>query len=311
VKLARFRTGEGTVRAGALGDGVLHVLGGGVDDLAGLLDAEGRTLVDAGRAAVGRTDNVVQLDAVRFLSPIATPSTIRDFYAFESHVRAGRAWRGLDMDPAWYAHPAFYFSNPYAACGEGEISIPPGCGQFDFELEVAAVLGAGGKDVSVTDAGGLIAGYCVMNDWSARDLQRREMTLGLGPVKGKDSATGLGPWLVTPDELAEHRSGKGYRLRMSCAVNDRPYAQDWWSNVHWSFEEMVAYASLGAEVRAGDVLGSGTCGTGCIVELSQSRSPEDYPWLTAGDVVTASIEGLGTLRNVVTARRTGSPAAGG
>jgi len=138
-----------------------------------------------------------------------------------------------------------------------------------------------------------------MNDWSARDIQQREMKLSMGPVKGKDTATSLGPWLVTKDELEDFREGNGYRLAMTCSVNARPYSEARWSDAYWSFGEIVSYAARGSEVRPGDVLGSGTCGTGCILELAQTHSEAEYPWLVPGDSVVAAIEQLGELRNLV------------
>lgn len=212
--------------------------------------------------------------------PSPTPQSIRDFYAFEQHVRTARERRGLEMDPDWYQIPVFYFTNPHAVIGpDTEVAIPPGCMELDFELEVAAVVGRGGSDFSVAEAEAAIAGYMIMNDWSARDLQRREMRQGLGPAKGKDFATSLGPWLVTPDELAEVRSGKAFELQMTATVNGREYSRASLATLHWSFGEMLAYASSGARVEAGDIIGSGTCGTGCILELSLVHGSEAYPWL--------------------------------
>lgn len=249
--------------------------------------------------AAATADGGVALDDLTPLSPIATPPTFRDFYAFEQHVKAGRAWRGLDMDPDWYELPVFYFSNPYAFTGSGDVAVPPGCRRFDFELEVAAVLGGDGRDLTPEEGEDLVAGFCVLNDWSARDVQAREMRQTLGPAKGKDGATGLGPWFVTKDELADVRTATGYDLRMTCSVNGVPYSEAVWSDVFWSFGQMIAYASRGAEVRAGDVFGSGTCGTGCILELAGGPDAERYPWLRPGDVVEAGIERLGTLVNRV------------
>lgn len=304
MKVARFSQPDGRVGVGVVDGTTVHVIDG-VDDIVPLL--AGGELAAAGRRALRRADNVLEAAVLRFLSPIATPPTVRDFYAFESHVRAGRAWRGLDMDPEWYERPVFYFSSPYAVTGEGEVPVPPGSSELDFELEVAAVLGGGGRDLSPTQGAALVAGFCVMNDWSARDLQRREMRLSMGPVKSKDSATGLGPWLVTPDEVDDVREGNGYHLAMSCTVNGRRCSEALWSDVHWSFGEMVAYASRGSEVRPGDVLGSGTCGSGCLLELRQRRAPEEYPWLVPGDRVVASIERLGDLHNVVVPGRSPVP----
>ncbi|MFB7718954.1 fumarylacetoacetate hydrolase family protein [Nocardia sp. NPDC056100] len=299
MKLTRIRTAAGAVRVGIVESDGIHLLND-LDDIAPLLNDPERSLAEAALAR-GTSGEVLNPADVQYLSPIATPPTVRDFYAFEQHVRAGRKWRGLDMDPDWYRIPVFYFSNPYAATGSGDIPIPPGSTKFDFELEVGAVLGGYGRDVTPEQAEGLIAGFCILNDWSARDLQKREMTLSMGPVKGKDTATGLGPWLVTPDELAAFKEGTGYRLAMRCEVNGQKYTEAVWSDVYWSFAEMISYASRGTEVRPGDVIGSGTCGTGCINELSQTHSPEQFPFLREGDVVTASIEGLGVLENRIVA----------
>src|SRR5207244_2080558 len=144
-----------------------------------------------------------------------------------------------------------------------------------------------------------IAGYCVLNDWSARDVQRREMALNLGPAKGKDFATSLGPFLVTPDELADRRRGKAYDLAMTAVVNGREWSRASLANIHWSFGELIAHASSAARVEAGDVIGSGTCGTGCILELSLVHGADAYPWLQPGDVVELSVEGLGSLTNPI------------
>ncbi|NLB48155.1 MAG: fumarylacetoacetate hydrolase family protein, partial [Microbacteriaceae bacterium] len=238
---------------------------------------------------------------VKALSPIATPPTFRDFYAFEQHVKAGRQWRGLEMDPLWYEIPVFYFSNPYAFRGEGDVPMTPGAERFDFELEVAAIVGKGGKNLTPEEGEDTILGYAILNDWSGRDVQRQEMQLSMGPVKGKDTSTSLGPWFVTKDELEQYRTKTGFDLTMTCSVNGVEYSRAKWSDVYFSFGEMVSYASRGTEVRPGDVIGSGTCGTGCINELSQTHGVEKYPFLQPGDEVVAAIEGLGTLRSTITA----------
>jgi fumarylacetoacetate (FAA) hydrolase len=288
------------VRVGVRSDDAIHYLPENVTDLLPLIQAGNEALQDAGRAAVRRGTGA-EVGELEFLSPLATPPTFRDFYAFEQHVKAGRSWRGLEMDPAWYEIPVFYFSNPYAFRGEGPVPMAPGAQKFDFELEVAAVITRAGSDLSPAEAEDAIGGFCVLNDWSARDIQHHEMTLSMGPVKGKDTATGMGPYFVTKDELADFREGTGYKLRMSCSVNGTTYSDALWSDVHWSFAEMAAYASRGTSIRPGDVLGSGTCGTGCILELSRGPEGEKYPWLKPGDEVVAAVEGLGELRNTIVA----------
>ncbi|MFC6937640.1 MULTISPECIES: fumarylacetoacetate hydrolase family protein [Actinomadura] len=270
----------------------------GVEDLLPLIESGESALLDAGRAAEKSGEEIDPAET-QILSPLATPPTFRDFYAFEQHVRAGRAWRGLEMDPTWYQIPVFYFSNPYAFRADGDIPMTPGASKFDFELEVAAIVGKAGSNLTVEEAEEHIIGYCVLNDWSGRDVQHREMTLSMGPVKGKDTATGLGPYLVTKDELAPYATATGFDRAMTLTVNGRPYAEANWSDVHWSFPQMIAYAARGTEVRPGDVIGSGTCGTGCILELSRTHGEEKYPWLEPGDEVVATIEGLGSLRNTI------------
>jgi 2-keto-4-pentenoate hydratase/2-oxohepta-3-ene-1,7-dioic acid hydratase in catechol pathway len=204
------------------------------------------------------------------------------------------------MDADWYELPVFYFSNPAAIVGPGEdVAVPPGCEELDYELEVAAVVGLGGRDLDADEAERHIAGFCVMNDWSARDIQRREMKLSMGPVKGKDFATTLGPVLVTPDELEPYRRARAYDLAMTATVNGKPYSRASLADIYWSFGQMLAYASRGTELVPGDVIGSGTCGTGCILELSLVHGVEAYPWLKPGDVVALEVEQLGRIENRV------------
>jgi 2-keto-4-pentenoate hydratase/2-oxohepta-3-ene-1,7-dioic acid hydratase in catechol pathway len=200
------------------------------------------------------------------------------------------------MEPDWYQLPVFYFTNPAAIVGPfDDVPVPPGSEQLDYELEVAAIVGRGGSDLDPETAERHIAGLCVMNDWSARDLQRREMKLSLGPAKGKDFATSLGPFLVTPDELEPFRSGKAYGLAMTASVNGVEYSRASLAEIYWSFGEMLAYASRGTRLVPGDVIGSGTCGTGCILELSLVHGEEAYPWLKPGDEVTVKVERLGGM----------------
>jgi 2-keto-4-pentenoate hydratase/2-oxohepta-3-ene-1,7-dioic acid hydratase in catechol pathway len=204
------------------------------------------------------------------------------------------------MDPDWYELPVFYFSNPAAIVGPfDDVAVPPGTAQLDFELEVAAVIGLAGSDLEPEEADESIAGFCVMNDWSARDIQRREMKLSMGPVKGKDSATTLGPVLVTPDELEDTRKDRAYDLTMTATVNGKEYSRASLAEIYWSFGEMVAYASRGTTVMPGDVIGSGTCGTGCILELSMVHGSDAYPWLQQGDEVVLEVERLGRIANKV------------
>jgi fumarylacetoacetate (FAA) hydrolase len=215
---------------------------------------------------------------VRLLAPVLEPPAVRDFYAFEQHVRTARASRGLDVPKEWYEQPVFYFSNPAAIYGpDAAVPYPEGTEELDYELEVAAVIGGDGR----------IGGFTVMNDWSARDLQRAEMRVGLGPAKGKDFATSLGPVLVTADEL------DGSSGAMVARVNGEERSRGDLSDMYHSWEAIVAHAARNTRLRPGDVLGSGTVGTGCILEHGDGR------WLRPGDVVELEVEGIGVLRNEV------------
>ena len=232
------------------------------------------------------------------LPPIPDPPSVRDFYAFEQHVKTVRAKRGVEMIPEWYEIPTFYFSNNSEIYGHDEpIPYPVGSNELDIELEIACVIGRDGKDIPVEEAADYIAGYTIMNDWSARDFQFKEMKLNLGPAKGKDFASSIGPWLVTPDELASRRqesgAGERYDMTMIARVNGKEISRGNFNQIYYSFPQMIAYASRNASLRAGDVLGSGTVGTGCIREVGI----EVQPWLQRGDVVELEIEGIGVLRN--------------
>jgi fumarylacetoacetate (FAA) hydrolase len=240
-------------------------------------------LEGVGRSPTGRT---FPLADVRLRAPVPTPPSIRDFYAFEGHVAAGFRRRGMQIPPAWYEQPVFYFSNPAAVFGPGEeIRRPAGCERLDFELEIAAVIGPEGA----------IAGFTLMNDWSARDIQSHEMTVGLGPAKGKDFATSLGPWLVTPDGLPY--DGEWLHLEATVTVNGRGVAHADSEPMQFSWPELVAQAASGTRLRPGDVLGSGTLAGGCLLELG----PIDGKWIEPGDEVVLAAPGLGELRTSVAA----------
>ncbi len=223
------------------------------------------------------------LDQVRLLAPVRRPPSVRDFYAFEQHVKNARAVTGRGEVPReWYELPAFYFSNPAAIYGpDEEIPYPAGTEKLDYELEVAVVIG--------TD--GAIGGFTVMNDWSARDLQRQEMAIGLGPAKGKDFATSLGPVVVSPDELGD------LRLEMVARVNGEERSRGNMGDMYHSWQAIIERAAVNTQLVPGDVIGSGTVGTGCILEHGDGR------WLQPGDVVELEVEGIGVLRNVVAAKR--------
>lgn len=254
-------------------------------------------LAAAAERALADPVEVGPLAGATLLAPVPEPPSVRDFMSFESHVVTSMAAIGSHVDPVWYQQPVFYFTNPAAVRGpEGDIPVAPGSAQFDYELEVAAIIGRGGSDIAPAEAEAHIAGYTILCDWSARDIQMREMRVGLGPAKGKDTATSLGPVLVTPDELEPYRTASGYDLSMTVAVNGREYSRGSWETVYWTFAQMIAYASRGTELRPGDVIGSGTVGTGCILELGRVHGGEAYPWLVPGDVVELEVEQLGVQR---------------
>jgi 2-keto-4-pentenoate hydratase/2-oxohepta-3-ene-1,7-dioic acid hydratase in catechol pathway len=299
MRWATFIDSDGGERTGVVVGDDIHALDRGVR-LIDLLGDAGESLAAAGDRATSDPVEVLPLASVSLLAPVPRPPSIRDFYAFEQHVRTARQRRGLEMEPDWYELPVFYFSNPVAVVGPyDDVAMPPGTSALDFELEVAAIVGRGGADLDPETAERHIAGFCVMNDWSARDIQRREMKLSMGPVKGKDFATTLGPFMVTPEELAPDRKAKAFDLTMLARVNGREYSRASLAEIYWSFGEMLAYASRGTEVVPGDVIGSGTCGTGCILELSLVHGEDRYPWLKPGDVVELEVEHLGRIANRV------------
>ena len=240
---------------------------------------------------------MVRTGDARITAPIPDPPTLRDFYAFEDHVKAARARRGLPMPPEWYEFPAFYYSNPHVIYGpEENVPYPSYTETLDYELEIACVIGRGGIDIREAEAEAHIAGYTIMNDWSARDVQVGEMKIGLGPAKAKDFATSLGPWLVTTDELQDRKTGPGkFNLKMTAKVNGKQLSTGNMDKMHWTFPQMIARASQSVQLQPGEVFGSGTVGTGSLLELG----PKVHPWLKPGDAVELEIERLGVLRNKV------------
>ena len=246
------------------------------------------------RAPAAPAVATLALSEVQLLAPLPRPRTIRDFYAFEAHVKNARARRGLAMQPEWYQFPVFYFSNPNAVYGPGaDVPRPRTTQMLDFELEVAAVIGTECRDVAADHAHEHIAGYMIMNDWSARDIQREEMKVGLGPAKGKDFASSFGPWLVTPDEVADRRDGFRHRLEMVARINGQEVSRGNLADIHFHFGELIARASEDCTLYPGEIIGSGTVGTGCLLET------EAAPWLQPGDIVELEVERLGVLTNTV------------
>lgn len=296
MRWATYRSDpDGPDRVGLVRGDAIHALPAGTSLLA-LLGDDGARLQVASRRAAEDPADVVPLAAVHLRPPVPEPPSFRDFMAFEEHVVTSHAAIGLAVDPGWYVRPAFYFSNPGAIRGAyDDIAIPPGSEQLDYELEIAAIIGREGADLTTDEAQDHIAGFVLLCDWSARDLQAAEMRLHLGPAKGKDFATSLGPWMVTPDELP------GTGVGMSASVNGQQWSSGNLANLYWSFGEMVAYASRGTKVRPGDLIGSGTVGTGCILELSAVHGEQAYPYLSVGDRVRLEAERLGAIDATIVA----------
>jgi fumarylacetoacetate (FAA) hydrolase len=240
-------------------------------------------------------------DEVKLLAPIPRPPSMRDGYAFRQHVETARRNRGLEMIPEFDQFPVFYFTNHQAVVGPGDLHVQRRqLERLDFELEAAIVVGGRGRNVPASRADALIFGFTIMNDFSARALQMDEMKLSLGPAKGKDFATGLGPWLVTIDEVAAHAkagpSGTHWDLEMRAFVNGVQVSRGNVKDMTWTFAQILERASYGVTLYPGDVIGSGTCGSGCFLELNGSKITKDQ-WLKPGDVVSLEIDGLGALEN--------------
>lgn len=246
------------------------------------------------------------------MAPVPHPTSCRDAYAFRQHVETSRRNRKVPMIPEFDQYPVFYFTNHNAIQGPGEITcMPDHFDKLDFELEVAIVINKKGRNIKATDADSYIAGYMIMNDMSARTLQMEEMLLNLGPAKGKDFSTVIGPWLVTPDELEPYKipakpghTGNAYNLQMNCRVNGKQVSAGNFADMDWTFAEIIERCSYGCDLLPGDVIGSGTVGTGCFLELNGTGLLNDpnyvLQWLQPGDLVEMDVTGLGMLGNVIT-----------
>jgi 2-keto-4-pentenoate hydratase/2-oxohepta-3-ene-1,7-dioic acid hydratase in catechol pathway len=308
VRLATYLDAAGTRRAGVVvADRVFELLDGVTVETLVRLGLD--TALELGTRAV--TGDGTALSDVRLQVPLR-PASIRDFVTFEEHVEGVR--RSIDrasgVPEAWYDAPTFYFTNPHALVGPDEdVAFPARSVARDLELEVAVVVQGEGRSLDEATARDHVFGYTLMNDWSARDLQAREMQVNLGPAKGKDFATSLGPWVVTADEVEDRRDADGF-LDLACRalVNDEVVGEDRLGHMSWSFESMIAHASRDSRVVPGDLMGSGTTGHGgCLAELWGRRGHQDPPPLRDGDVVTIEVEGLGRLTNRITSA-TPSPA---
>ena len=254
--------------------------------------------------------------AADIMAPVPHPSSCRDGYAFRQHVAAARRNRKVDMIPEFDQYPIFYFTNHNAIQGPGAIPVMPDhFKKLDFELEAAIVICKKGRNITAAEADNYIGGYMIMNDMSARTLQMEEMLLNLGPAKGKDFSTVIGPILVTPDELAQYKIpakpnhiGNNYNLKMKCLVNGVQVSEGNMGDMDWTFAEIIERCAYGVDILPGDVIGSGTVGTGCFLELNGTgllNDPSYKPqWLQDGDVVEMEIDGLGHLSNTIVAEKT-------
>jgi 2-keto-4-pentenoate hydratase/2-oxohepta-3-ene-1,7-dioic acid hydratase in catechol pathway len=285
---------DGQERVGVVqGESTLRLFPEGVDLLS----------VATAREAPAEDAKAISLEGVRLLPPIR-PASFRDFVAFEEHVQGAAAMTGdaATAIAVWYAQPTYLYGSPHAIVGSGEpVAAPPGSTALDFELEVGVVIGRDGRNLTPDEATDHIAGYLVVNDWSARDIQGHEMKGGLGPAKAKDFATTIGPWLVTPDELEPARNGNRLDLRMQVSINGTHFGSDSLAHMGWSFEELVSYASRSAWVRAGDLIASGTCSGGSLAERWGRTGRREPAPLQPGDIVTMTVDRLGTIANPVVA----------
>ena len=296
MKIAKYKY-KGNVSFGHYaGSGKIMDLGSSFGDIFDLLDNIKKV------ESYLSSDNLLILDinSVDLLPPLK-PRSLRDAYAFRQHVETSRKNRGLEMIKEFDNFPVYYYSNADAVMGPGNINIDNiFMNKLDFELEVAILIGKEGINIDCKEADSYIAGFMIMNDFSARDLQMAEMKLNLGPAKGKDFATTIGPFLVTPDELKNHiiptESGNKLSLKMECFINSKKISEDNLKNLSWTFSQIIERVSMGTRIFPGDVIGSGTCATGCFLELNQTN---DAQWLKKEDIIELKVESLGTLKNTI------------
>jgi len=298
-----YRSEDGE-RAGVLDGDVIHALPLGVT-LLELIRLGPDGLRDAGERALAAPSATVRADQVVLMAPIPRPPSIRDSLCFLDHMRncLAATGRSRDLDDTWYRIPAFYFACPATVLGPyDDVPMAPGSVCQDFELEVAAIIGTPGANLSVEQAEQAIIGYTIFNDWSARDLQAQEGVLAIGQAKGKDSGVTLGPYLVTPDELEPYRRNGRLSLHATAIVNDVIVGIGSTEAMDWSFGEIISYASRGVSLEPGDVFGSGTVPTCTLLEHLDPALPQPFPgWLSDGDVVTLQVQGLGEVRQTVRA----------
>ena len=305
MKLISYKQ-NGNIKFGALKDGKIYDLNAIdsqiSDNMLEFLQG-GKEQVQLAKAAVENESPTISTEDAKLISPVPNPPSVRDAYAFRQHVATARQNRGLEMIPEFDEIPIFYFTNHHAIFGEGDFPVRQRhTEKLDFELECAAVIGKSGRNISIEKADDYTAGFLIMNDLSARVLQMQEMKLNLGPAKGKDFGSSFGPWLVTKDELEPYRrsspDGDRYDLRMKAFVNNIQVSEDTLANMTWTFAQIIERVSYGVDILPGDVIGSGTCGTGCFLELNGSKIT-DNQWLKTDDTVSLTIEPLGKLTNKI------------
>ncbi|OZC62877.1 2-hydroxyhepta-2,4-diene-1,7-dioate isomerase [Rhodococcus sp. 06-621-2] len=301
MRWASFQTDRGA-RTGIVLENVIHAL------------PPGKTLLDLIRTQSLPTDlNTVlsastetfALDEVQLTAPIPRPPSMRDCLCYFDHMRNCLRARGVspELPEVWYEIPAFYFAAPASVVGpNNDVAIAPGSTRFDFELEIAAVIGRPGRDLTPAEAHAAIAGYTIYCDWSARDLQAVDRAIGIGQAKGKDSATTLGPFLVTPDELPEHSVNSPFDVAVEARVNGRLIGSGRTGAMDWTYGEIISYASRGVTLEPGDVIASGTVPTCTLIEHFDANHPEapQFPgWLTPGDVVELTVDTIGATRQLI------------
>jgi fumarylacetoacetate (FAA) hydrolase len=282
------------------------------DDSYPIAQAAEQSILDGSRIS----NRGIPVAEVQLLAPVPFPTSCRDGYAFRQHVAAARRNRKVEMIPEFDQYPIFYFTNHHSIQGPGDIlCMPDHFEKLDFELEAAIVICKQGRNIKAEEADEYIGGLMIMNDMSARRLQMEEMLLNLGPAKGKDFSTVIGPWMVTLDELLpfeipakENHTGRSWNLKMTCTVNGKQVSDGNLGDMDWTFAEIIERASYGVTLFPGDVIGSGTVGTGCFLELNGTGKLNDpnftEQWLQPGDVVEMEIDGLGKLSNTIVAEET-------
>ena len=247
-------------------------------------------------------NNLVNVNEVEILTPITKPNSFRDAYSFKQHVEAGRKARNLPMIEEFEINPVYYYSNHSSMSGPGNIYVNEvHLNKLDFELELAIVIGKEGKNIPINKADEYIFGFMILNDWSARDVQLNEMKMNLGPAKGKDFCSSIGPYLVTKNELTNKtistKRGNVYDLNMKAFINNKQVSSDSSKNMYWTFAQIISHISTGTTIYPGDVIGSGTCATGCLYELNLTHNTDK--WLQIDDEVRLEIDGLGVLENKI------------